>query len=331
MRSCFLSAPEECEQSVIDAIKAGYRLIDTAIAYGNQKAVGNAIKKCIDEGIVKREELFITTKLWITEWKPEDVEKSVKLSLEELQVDYIDLFLIHQSYFINLPEELEEKRRKGYFFDRPLTVDDDPKYRLGYSVEIVKQTWGKMEELCRAGLLHSIGVSNFSAKRVNDVLSFCSIKPAVNQIELHPYLQQWETKETLAKNDIYLMAYFPLGGAAHVRAGDVAGPMDDPVIKRIAENHHKTPAQIMIRWAVQRGTICIPKSIHEERIKENCNIYDFELSEEEMKDIRAIDKGHRFARPLFIAPGGTDWKELYDGEYSQEYNCLFVTFWGCLG
>ena len=164
MRSCFLSAPEECEQSVIDAIKAGYRLIDTAIAYGNQKAVGNAIKKCIDEGIVKREELFITTKLWITEWKPEDVEKSVKLSLEELQVDYIDLFLIHQSYFINLPEELEEKRRKGYFFDRPLTVDDDPKYRLGYSVEIVKQTWGKMEELCRAGLLHSIGVSNFSGK-----------------------------------------------------------------------------------------------------------------------------------------------------------------------
>ena len=111
MRSCFLSAPEECEQSVIDAIKAGYRLIDTAIAYGNQKAVGNAIKKCIDEGIVKREELFITTKLWITEWKPEDVEKSVKLSLEELQVDYIDLFLIHQSYFINLTEELEEKRR----------------------------------------------------------------------------------------------------------------------------------------------------------------------------------------------------------------------------
>ena len=164
MRSCFLSAPEECEQSVIDAIKAGYRLIDTAIAYGNQKAVGNAIKKCIDEGIVKREELFITTKLWITEWKPEDVEKSVKLSLEELQVDYIDLFLIHQSYFINLPEELEEKRRKGYFFDRPLIPEDDPKYRLGYNIDNLKQTWGKMEELCRAGLLHSIGVSNFSGK-----------------------------------------------------------------------------------------------------------------------------------------------------------------------
>ena len=319
----YLAPDKECENAVIAAIKDGYRLIDTAVAYANQKAVGNAIKKCIDEGIVKREELFITTKLWLTEWKPEDVEKSVKICLEELQLDYIDLFLVHQSVLMNLPKDLDEKRRKGYFFDRPLIPEDDPKYRLGYNIDNLKQTWGKMEELCRAGLLHSIGVSNFSAKRVNDVLSFCSIKPAVNQIELHPYLQQWETKETLAKNDIYLMAYFPLGGAAHVRAGDVAGPMDDPVIKRIAENHHKTPAQIMIRWAVQRGTICIPKSVHEERIKENCNIFDFELSEEEMSEMKALDKRFRFVRIDALVPSPQTWRDIWDGEYVDNYRCLF--------
>ena len=308
---------------MITAIKAGYRLIDTAVGYMNQKAVGAGIKKCIDEGIVKREDIFITTKLWLTEWKPEDVEKTVKLSLEQLQVDYIDLLLIHQSVFMTLPKALDEKRRQGYFFDRPKITDDDPKYRLGYNIDNLKQTWGSMEEVCRAGLVHSIGVSNFSAKRVNDLLSFCSIKPAVNQIELHPYLQQWETKEALAKNDIYLMAYFPLGGAAHVRAGDVAGPMDDPVIKRIAENHHKSPAQIMIRWAVQRGTICIPKSVHEERIKENCNIFDFELSEEEMSEMKALDKRFRFVRIDALVPSPQTWRDIWDGEYVDNYRCLF--------
>ena len=148
----FRSPGEDCERAVYAAIKDGYRLIDTAIAYRNQKAVGRAIKRCIEEGIVKREDVFITTKLWITEWKPEDVERSVKLSLEELQVDYIDLFLIHQSSFINLPKEMDEKRRQGYFFDRPLFLQEG-NCRLGYSIENVKQTWGKMEELCRAGYL----------------------------------------------------------------------------------------------------------------------------------------------------------------------------------
>ena len=323
MISCFLSTPEECEQAVIAAIKAGYRLIDTAVAYDNQKAVGAGIKKCINEGIVKREDIFITTKVWLTEWKPEDVEKTVKLSLEQLQVDYIDLLLIHQSVFMTLPKELDEKRRQGYFFDRPKITDDDPKYRLGYNIDNLKQTWGAMEEVCRAGLVHSIGVSNFSAKRVNDLLSFCSIKPAVNQIELHPYLQQWETKEALAKNDIYLMAYFPLGGNPNARSLQVVGPMEDPVIKRIAENHHKTPAQIMIRWAVQRGTICIPKSVHEERIKENCNIFDFELSEEEMSEMKALDKRFRFVRIDALVPSPQTWRDIWDGEYVDNYRCLF--------
>ena len=317
-----MAPDKECEDAVYAAIKDGYRLIDTAVAYANQKAVGNAIKRCIEEGIVKREELFITTKLWLTEWKPEDVEKSVKICLEELQLDYIDLFLLHQSVLMNLPKELDDKRRQGYFFDRPLFLQEE-NCRLGYSIENVKQTWGRMEELCRAGFIRSIGISNFTMKRIRDVLSFCTIKPAVNQIELHPYLQQWETKKICDENGMYLMAYFPLGGASNARSVSVPGPMEDPVIKSIADKYHKTPAQIMIRWAVQRGTICIPKSIHENRILENCSIFDFELSEEDMSAIKALDKGYRYARPTFLFPEGTDWKDVWDHEYVSDLTVCF--------
>ena len=306
---------DECYNAVRTAIKAGYRLIDTAVAYKNQKAVGEAIKSCIDEGLITRNDIFVTTKLWLTEWRPEDVEHTVKLCLEELQLDYIDLFLIHQAVFLNLSPEDDKKRREGYFFDYPGVPADDPKLRIGYNIENLKQTWGKMEELSRKGLLHSIGVSNFSGKRIRDLLSFCSIKPAVNQVELHPYLQQWETKKLCEDNGIYLMAYYPLGGAVSTRSTKATPPMEDPVIINIAKAHNKTPAQVMIRWAVQRGTICIPKSVHDDRIIENSKIYDFELTDEEMEAIRGLDKGYRFARRSFLLPSPLDWKDLWDGEY----------------
>ena len=309
---------EECFNAVKTAIKAGYRSIDTAVAYGNQKIVGKAIKSCIDEGIITRSDIFVTTKLWLTDWKPEDVERSVKLCLEELQLEYIDLFLIHQSVFINLAPEDDKKRREGYFFDYQLAPADDPTLRLGYNLENLKLTWGKMEELCGKGLLRSIGVSNFSAKRIRDLVSVCKIKPAVNQIELHPYLQQWETKATCEEFGIYLMAYYPLGGAVSTRSTKAASPMDDPVIIKIAKAHNKTPAQVMIRWAVQRGTICIPKSVHENRIIENGQIYDFILGDKEMSEIRSLDKGYRFARRSFLLPSPMDWKDLWDGEYVSD-------------
>ena len=135
-------------------------MIDTAVAYGNQKIVGKAIRSCIDEGIITRSDIFVTTKLWLTDWKPEDVERSVRLCLEELQLEYIDLFLIHQSVFFNLAPEDDKKRREGYFFDYQLVPADDPALRLGYNLENLKLTWGKMEELCGQGLLRSIGVSS---------------------------------------------------------------------------------------------------------------------------------------------------------------------------
>lgn len=129
-----------------NAIKIGYRLIDTASGYKNQKYIGAAIKRAIGEGIVKREDLFITTKLWVTDWRPEDMERAIKTCLDDLQLDYLDLYLIHNAVFLNLAPEDEERRRKGYFFDYETIVPDDPKYRIGYSLDNLKLTWGKMEE-----------------------------------------------------------------------------------------------------------------------------------------------------------------------------------------
>ena len=310
----FLSAGNSCAEAVETAIKAGYRLIDTASAYRNHKEVGAAIKKCIDEGIVKREELFITSKLWVSDWKPENVEKAVNQSLEDLQTTYIDLFLIHQAAFFNLPPEQEKKRQEGYFFDCDVFPPEGSE-KLGFNIDLLMPTWRKLEELYNKGILRALGVSNYSGKKVQLLLERCTVKPAVNQVELHPYLQQWEVKDLLDKNGMYFMAFFPLGGADRGVSHKYASPMKDLVIARIAEEHHKTPAQIMIRWAIQRGTICIPKSVHKERILENFNVFDFSLTEENMKDIRALDKGYRFANPSFLFPEPADGNMVWDGEY----------------
>ena len=314
MHRTFLSPESECESAVETAIRAGYRLIDTASAYRNERAVGRAVKKCIDEGIVKREDVFITTKLWVTDWKKDNVAKAVSQSLKNLQMDYIDLLLIHQAGFLNLPEEEEKHRQQGDFYDYVGVPPKDPRYRLGYNLDCLKETWGAMENAVKEGKVRSIGVSNFSAKKVNDLLSFCSIPPAMDQVELHPYLQQWETMEALDKHGIKLTAYFPLGGA--MTMGSDVSPMKDPVILEIAKNHNKTAAQVLIRWAIQRGTVCIPKSVHENRIKENFDVFDFELTPEEMEKIKSLDKRQRFADPTgLLCPGVPDSKKHWDGEY----------------
>ena len=310
----YLSDGSSCAEAVEMAIKAGYRLIDTACVYKNHKEVGAAIKKCIDEGIVKREELFITSKLWCCDWKPENVEKAINQSLEDLQTTYIDLFLIHMSSFYNLSPEEEKRRQEGYFFDYSVAPTEGCEM-LGFNIELVMQTWSKLEEFYHKGILRALGVSNYSGKKLQQLLDRCTVKPTVNQVELHPYLQQWEVKDILDKNGMFFMAYFPLGGADRGFPQKYASPMKDPVIVRIAEEHHKTPAQILIRWAIQRGTICIPKSIHENRIIENFNVFDFSLSEENMKDIRSLDKGYRFANPSFLFPAPADGNMVWDGEY----------------
>lgn len=331
----------ECEFAVETAIKAGYRLIDTANTYRNEGQVGNALKKCIDEGVVKREDMFITTKLWVTTWRAEDVAKAISISLERLQTDYIDLLLVHEPAFINLTEEGERRRREGDFLDVDMVVPNDPKYRLGYNLDCLKEMWGAMEKAVREGKVRSIGVANFSSKKVNDVLSFCTIPPAMDQVEMHPYLQQWEVKEALEKHGIKMTAFYPLGGSANQNNDGTGGNesiefgflanhnkgkialLKNPQILAIAKNHNKTPAQILLRWAVQRGTVCIPKSVHENRIKENFDIFDFELTDEEMKEIRSMDMRKRYSDVSdTLFPGESNSRDYWDNEYL--YNCLLI-------
>ena len=161
-------------------------------------------------------------------------------------------------------------------------------------------------------MVRSIGISTFSCKKVQDLLSFCRIKPAVHQTELHPYLQLWDLKELCEKNGIAMMAYYPLGGAAMMDKEDCL--LKNSTIMEIAENHHKTPAQVLIRWCIQRGVVCIPKSVHANRIEENGQVFDFELTEDEMQIIRKMDRHHRFATPGIFYASPLTWKDYYNHE-----------------
>ena len=234
---------EECERCVLDALKAGYRHIDTAQAYFNEEEVGSAIEK---SGI-PREEIFITTKVWIDNYGYEKAKKSVEESMKKLRTDYIDLVLLHQPF-------------SDYY-----------------------GAWRALEELYEAGRIHAIGISNFYVDRMIDFAAFNRIKPMVNQMETHIYNQQKDLKGWADKYGVQLEAWGPFGEGRQ-------GIFEDKTVGEIAKAHGKTPAQVMLRWNIQRGVVVIPKSTHAERMAENFDIFDFTLSDDEMQKIAAIDK-----------------------------------------
>ncbi len=234
--------PKECEQSVIDAIKAGYRLIDTAASYMNEEAVGRAIK---NSGI-NRNELFITTKLWVQDAGYENTKKAFQKSLDKLQLDYLDLYLIHQPY------------------------------------SDVHGSWRAMEELYKAGKVRAIGVSNFQPDRVMDIIMFNEVVPAVNQVETHPFNQQIDNHKFLADNKVQIESWGPFAeGKNNLFQNELLGS--------IGLKYNKSIAQVVLRWLTQRGVVVIPKSVRKERIIENFNIFDFELSAEDMEAIVSLD------------------------------------------
>ncbi|EUJ51903.1 aldo/keto reductase [Listeria fleischmannii] len=232
-----------CEEAVLHAIQTGYRLIDTAAVYQNEEAVGRAIKR----SGVPREELFITTKLWIQDATSEGAKRAFYASLEKLGLDYVDLYLIHQPY------------------------------------NDIYGAWRAMEELYAEGKIRAIGVSNFMSGRVLDFLLNNKVTPAVNQVKVHPFHQQKELKGVAASHNIQLEAWAPL-------AEGKEGIFSNSILQKIAEVHGKTVAQVALRWNLQNGQIVIPKSTHKERIEENFNLFDFELSAEEMAQIGELDK-----------------------------------------
>ena len=232
----------QCEQSVYDALMAGYRLIDTAAAYLNEEAVGRAIKR----SGVPREEIFLTTKLWIQDAGYEGTKKAFAKSLERLQLDYLDLYLIHQP-----------------FGD-------------------VYGSWRAMEELYREGKIRAIGVSNFYPDRLVDLITHNEVIPAVNQVETHPFCQQIESAKLMKEHHVQMESWAPFAEGRN----DI---FRNEVLVSIAEKHHKSVAQVILRWLTQREVVVIPKSVHKERIIENFNIFDFELSQEDMVKIATLD------------------------------------------
>jgi len=240
----YQTPPEQTEECVLNAIKVGYRSIDTAQAYHNEEGVGNAIEKC---GL-PREELFITTKIWISNAGYEKAKASIEESLKKLKTDYVDLLLIHQPF--------------GDYYGS---------YRA-------------MEEAYRQGKARAIGVSNFYPDRFLDIEHFSEIKPAVNQIETHVFQQQKVAKKYLEKHGAHIMSWGPFAEGKN-------DYFNNPVLKEIGEKHGKTVAQTALRFLLQSDVILIPKSTHENRMKENFDIFDFELDADEMKRIEALDTG----------------------------------------
>ena len=234
---------DECERCVLDALKVGYRHLDTAQSYFNEEEVGSAI---IKSG-VPRDEIFITTKVWIEHYGYEETRKSVLESMKKLKTNYIDLVLLHQPF-------------ADYY-----------------------GAWRALEDLYTEGVLKAIGVSNFYPDRLVDICSFSRIKPMVNQVETHPHNQQREAHEWMVKYGVAHEAWAPFGEGR-------GGMFEEPVLNEIGKKYDKSSAQVILRWELQRGIIVIPKSTHIERMEQNFNVFDFELTEEDMAKIATLDK-----------------------------------------
>ena len=239
---------EQTAGCVFDALETGYRLIDTAQAYYNEKKVGDGIQRAIKKLGIRREDIFLTTKVWVTEFGYEKAKASVEESLRKLQTDYLDLVLIHQCL-------------SDYY----------GAYRA-------------LEDLYDEGKIKAIGISNFSAERMADIATFNRIVPAVNQVETHLFWQQYDLHEWMAKYNIQHEAWGPL---AQHRLKEI---LESPIVKQIADAHGKTPAQVALRQHVQRGIVVIPKSVHKERMKQNLDIFDFELTANEMEQLKTLDE-----------------------------------------
>ena len=276
-------------QAVRDAIDAGYTHFDCAYVYRNETEVGNAFKDAIDAGIITRDKLFVTSKCWLTFYSKDRVQMCLQRTLERLQLEYLDLYLIHWPMgFKDDDENLFPETADGTIaLNESVTFED---------------TWKGMEDVKKKGLVRSIGISNFNERQVDRVLKVAEIKPSMNQIELHPFLVQDNLVNYCKSLGIALTAYCPLGSSPVATTGHSGVEPERPSLMRnqtvvdIATKHGKSPAQVLIRFSIQRGIVCIPKSVTKERIQQNIQVFDFVLSDEDMKQLAALDTGYRFCK-----------------------------------
>lgn len=264
---------QECERCVLDALKVGYRSIDTAQSYFNEEQVGAALEK----SGVDRKEVFLTTKVWVEHYGYDQARASVLESMRKLRTDYLDLCLLHQPF-------------ADYY-----------------------GAWRALEDLYEEGKIRAIGVSNFYPDRLVDLCSFACIRPMVNQVEVHPLNQQTEAKKWMEKYGVQIEAWAPFGEGR-------GGLFENPVLAQIAAGYGKTTAQVMLRWHMQRGVVAIPKSTHLERMEENLNVFDFELSAEDMQRIAALDT----AQSAFFShqdPAMVEWFAQMVEQRKQQHDC----------
>ncbi|HEX6961762.1 MAG TPA: aldo/keto reductase [Lacipirellula sp.] len=286
--------PAQAAGVVVDAAELGYRHFDSASDYGNEPATGEGLRKILSTGVCRREELWVTSKLWNTNHRPEHVRPALERSLRDLQLEYLDLYLIHFPIALEYVP-LETRYPAGWFFD-----PDAASPRMHPVKVPIQETWRAMEAVQQAGLVRNIGVSNFGTSLLRDLLSYAETPPAVLQVELHPYLTQEKLVRFCHEQGVAVTGFSPLGAGSYLQLGMAEANesvLEEPVVQEIAERHGRTPAQVALRWGVERGTSIVPKSTRPERLRENLAIFDFELSAAEMDSISALNRNRRFNDP----------------------------------
>ncbi|ORY76378.1 NADP-dependent oxidoreductase domain-containing protein [Protomyces lactucae-debilis] len=282
-----------CQETVYNAIKTGYRLFDGAADYGNEREVGAGIRQAIDEGLVKREELFVTTKLWNTNHAKEHVTEAFERSLNDMGLDYVDLYLIHFPIAIAYVDPAT-RYPPGFFYDgkSELKLENSPMH----------ETWAGMEEVFASGRAKNIGISNFNGQLIMDLLRYAKVHPAVLQIEHHPYYVQQQLLDFCKENKIAVTAYSSFGPTSYLElnqklAHGTPTLLDRPLVKEIAEKHGKTNSQVLLRWATQRGVAVIPKSNNQGRLEQNLDVCSFDLEQKDLDQLTGLDKHLKFNSP----------------------------------
>jgi D-xylose reductase len=286
--------PGKAAGAVEEAARCGYRHFDAACDYGNEAEAGTGLRQVLASGLCRREDLWITSKLWNTYHDPKHVRPALERSLKDLQLDFLDLYLIHFPIALKYVP-IEKRYPPGWFCD-----PESPLPHMEPARVPIAETWRAMEDLVRAGLVRNIGVCNFNISLLRDLLSYADIAPAVLQVEMHPFLTQEKLLRFCHEQGIAVTAFSPLGAASYYSlrmAGEGESALEQTVVQVAAKQHAKSSAQILLRWGVQRGTAVIPKTTRSERLRENLNIFDFELSPDEMNAITALNRNRRFNDP----------------------------------
>jgi D-xylose reductase len=286
--------PAQAADTVAEAIEYGYRHLDCASDYGNEPEVGNGIRRALQKGVCRREDLFVTSKLWNTYHRREYVRSAVERTLRDLRLDDLDLYLIHFPIALKFVP-FEQRYPAGWVFE-----PSAPTPRMEPDPVPIRETWEAMEQLVEGGLVRQIGVSNFGTSLLRDLLSYARIRPAVLQVELHPFLTQEKLVRFCREEGIVVTGFSPLGAPSYFSlkmARPEESVIETKAVQEMAARHRRTPAQIVLRWGVQRGTAIVPKTTRPERLKENLALFDFNLSDSEMKTLTGLNRNRRFNDP----------------------------------